>query len=261
MAWLSPEVFNTLLWIVFAFTLLMICILFFFDAPYGRQDNDEVSPLWGPNVPLKLSWFILEFPVFSAFALFFFAGDNWLKPIPIILFLLWEAHYFHRTFIYPMSLKAKPGSGFRLGILTAGIPLNFLNGLINGWYISQYGEHLWHISWLYDPRFIIGMLVFIGGFLLNKHSDHILANLRKPGETGYKIPYGGGYKWVSNPHYLGEVVQWTGFAIACWSIPALAFVCITIANLLPRAVSNQRWYHEKFPDYPKERKALIPYII
>ena len=261
MAWLTPDIFQYLLYLAFIFTALMFFVLLILDAPYGKQDSDDRSKLWGPNIPLKLSWFLLEAPVFISFAIFFFSGDNWFNIAPIILFILWEAHYFHRTFIYPMTLKAKPGAGFRLGILSAGIPLNVLNGLINGWYISQYGEHLWSTDWLTDPRFIIGILIFIGGFKLTKQSDDILTNLRKPGETGYKIPFGGGFKWVSNPHYLGELLQWIGFAIACWSLPAVAFVCITMANLLPKAMSNHRWYHDKFDEYPTERKALIPYII
>ena len=261
MSWLSPELYQQCLYAVFAFTAFMLCVLLIFDAPYGRRDNSEVSRLWGPSVPLKLGWFILEAPVFISFPVFFFLGDHCLSPIPIVLFLLWEGHYFHRTFIYPMSLKAKPGSGFRLAILFNGIILNSLNGFINGWYISQYADHLYEISWLWDPRFIIGIAIFIAGFSLCKQSDAILAQLRKPGETAYKIPHGGLYRWVSNPNYLGELIQWCGFAIACWSLPALAFVCICIGNLLPRAISNHRWYHENFKDYPKQRKSLIPFII
>jgi protein-S-isoprenylcysteine O-methyltransferase Ste14 len=260
MQWITPELFQQAIYIVFGFTLFMFTCLMFVDAPYGRRDEDT-HWLWGPNIPTRIGWFLLEAPVFFAFGIFFFLGDNWLAPAPLILFLLFEGHYFHRTFIYPRSLKPKPGAGFRVGILLNGMPLNAFNGFINGWYISQYGQHLYSISWLYDPRFIIGIMVFFAGFTLAKKSDHILANLRKPGETDYKIPYGGAYRWVSNPHYLGELLQWTGFAIACWSIPALAFVCITLSNLLPRALSNHRWYLEKFADYPKERKALIPFII
>ena len=37
---------------------------------------------------------------------------------------------------------------------------------------------------------ISGALMFIAGMFINIHSDHILRNLRKPGETGYKIPQG-----------------------------------------------------------------------
>lgn len=35
-----------------------------------------------------------------------------------------------------------------------------------------------------------GSLLWLVGWLMNVHSDHILRNLRKPGETGYKIPRG-----------------------------------------------------------------------
>lgn len=35
-----------------------------------------------------------------------------------------------------------------------------------------------------------GSLLWLVGWLMNVHSDHILRNLRKPGETGYKIPTG-----------------------------------------------------------------------
>ena len=46
--------------------------------------------------------------------------------------------------------------------------------------------------------------------------------------------------------------------MATWSIPGVTFLVWTAANLLPRARSNHRWYRNKFPDYPKERKAVIP---
>ena len=40
------------------------------------------------------------------------------------------------------------------------------------------------------PRVAIGTFLFLLGFLINQHSDYILRNLRKPGETEYKIPKG-----------------------------------------------------------------------
>ena len=92
------------------------------------------------------------------------------------------------------------------------------------------------------------------------HSDRVLINLRKPGETGYKIPVGGGYRWVTAPNYLGEILEWTGWAILTWSTAGLSFAVFTMANLAPRAFSNHTWYRENFPDYPPERKALIPYL-
>ena len=98
------------------------------------------------------------------------------------------------------------------------------------------------------------------GFAICFHADRVLRHLRKPGETGYKIPHGGFYRWVSSPNYLGEIIEWTGFAVMTWNLPGLAFMVFTIANLFPRAFSHHRWYLDKFPDYPKNRKAIIPFI-
>ena len=41
-----------------------------------------------------------------------------------------------------------------------------------------------------DICFFPGLVMFISGLIINIHSDHILRNLRKPGETGYRIPTG-----------------------------------------------------------------------
>jgi protein-S-isoprenylcysteine O-methyltransferase Ste14 len=66
---------------------------------------------------------------------------------------------------------------------------------------------------------------------------------------------------VSSPNYLGEIVQWTGWAIATWSLGGLAFALYTAANLAPRALDNHRWYQDHFDDYPPRRRALIPYLV
>ena len=38
----------------------------------------------------------------------------------------------------------------------------------------------------------------------------------------------------------------------------LAFALFTACNLVPRAVSNHRWYLRQFPDYPPQRRVLLP---
>jgi hypothetical protein len=48
------------------------------------------------------------------------------------------------------------------------------------------------------------------GFVINFQSDTILMRLRKPGETGHKLPRGGLFRWVSSPNYFGELVEWSG---------------------------------------------------
>ena len=71
---------------------------------------------------------------------------------------------------------------------------------------------------------------------------------------------GGAFELVSCPNYLGEILEWCGWALATWSWPGLAFALYTIANLAPRAVTHHRWYRETFPDYPPKRRALVPYL-
>jgi protein-S-isoprenylcysteine O-methyltransferase Ste14 len=177
------------------------------------------------------------------------------SPVPLIFLVLWEAHYIHRAFIYPFSLRGN--RMMPISVILMAITFNLMNAFLNGRYIftlsTQYTTH-----WLTDPRFIAGIVLFIIGYLINRSSDRILRNLRAPGETGYKIPQKGFYHWISCPNYFGEIVVWSGWALATWSLPGLAFAVWTIANLAPRARSNHKWYRETFPDYPEERKALLP---
>jgi steroid 5-alpha reductase family enzyme len=117
------------------------------------------------------------------------------------------------------------------------------------------------VEWLSDPRFIFGLALFFFGFVVNIQSDNILINLRKPGETGYKIPYGGFYRYVSCPNYFGEIMEWVGFAIMTWCIPGLIYMLWVALPLFAQAIEAHRWYNDKFGDeYPKNRKAIFPGI-
>jgi protein-S-isoprenylcysteine O-methyltransferase Ste14 len=87
-----------------------------------------------------------------------------------------------------------------------------------------------------------------------------LARLRNAGE-GYQIPHGLGYRWVSCPNYLGEIIQWIGWAVATWSLAGWIFAIWTMANLVPRAIAHHRWYRATFAGYPPGRRALIPYLL
>jgi protein-S-isoprenylcysteine O-methyltransferase Ste14 len=138
------------------------------------------------------------------------------------------------------------------------IGFNVLNAYVNAAWIGRFGA--FETSWLLDARFIVGALVFAAGMAINLRSDATLRALRAPGETGYRVPQGGLYRFVSCPNYLGELVEWVGWTIATWSSAGAVFAFYTAANLAPRAMSNHRWYLDRFPDYPRERRALIPWV-
>ncbi|VDM71373.1 unnamed protein product [Strongylus vulgaris] len=69
------------------------------------------------------------------------------------------------------------------------------------------------------------------------------------------------FEYVSGANFLGEIIEWTGYAIASRSLPAIAFAIFTACNIGPRAIHHHQWYLNKFQDYPKERKALIPFLL
>ena len=80
-------------------------------------------------------------------------------------------------------------------------------------------------------------ILFMAGMAVNLHSDHIIRNLRKPGDTRHYIPRGGMFRYVSSANYFGELLEWTGFAVASWSWAGAVFAWWTFANLAPRAAS------------------------
>ncbi len=246
-------------WTVFGVVvggILAFFVLLFVSAPYGRHLREG----WGPTMNATVLWIVMEAPSPLSFAIVYFMSDNAFKPVPLILFGMYMVHYLYRSFIYPFRMR---GGHKRKPILTGvlAITFNIANGSTNAFAITELSPHLLDTAWLADPRFIVGVLVFAIGYAINHQSDAILRNLRKPGESGYKIPHGGFYRWVSSPNYFGELVEWTGFALAAWTVPAAVFVFFTASNLVPRAFSNHRWYLEQFSDYPKDRRALIPYLL
>lgn len=238
-----------------ALAVITFVALFFVDAPYGRFTRGG----WGARIGARWGWMLMESPSLIAMVVLFAIGDQQSSPVAIILLILWIAHYFHRSFIYPFRMRTGRRN-MALSVISMAVVFNIGNGYLNGRYLFSLGPDL-HTSWLYDPRFIIGFILFCSGYALNQHSDKVLIGLRARGETsGYKIPRGGGYRFVSCPNYLGEIVEWAGWALACWNLGALAFLVWTVANLAPRAFRTHRWYRQQFPDYPRERKALIPFV-
>jgi len=252
---LSEEiVFNGLLagWIVLAVAVFIV--LFFIAAPYGRYSRSG----WGPHIDSRIGWLTMESAAPVVFALCFLSATNPINVTTITLLLMWEAHYIHRAFIYPLGLR---GQDKRMPLLVVGMAFifNVVNAYLNGRHIFTLADAYTN-EWLRDPRFIIGGALFIAGFVVNRRADRTLRELRQAGESGYKIAYGEMYRWISCPNYLGEIIIWMGWAIATWSLPGLAFAIWTMANLVPRARSHHRWYRKHFHNYPPQRKALIPWL-
>ena len=212
----------------------------------------------GPGGVERTGWIVMNSPAPLLFACIYAVGDAARETVPLALLALWQCHYLNRTFIYPFRTRTA-GKTMPLAVALSGFVFNVLNAYINARFISHLGDY--GPGWLADPRFLAGAALFFAGFALNLHSDNILLALRKAGGAEYSIPRGGAFRYVSCPNYLGEILEWAGWALATWSAAGLAFFLYAVANLAPRALSNHRWYRQRFDGYPRERKALIPGVV
>lgn len=246
--------FTTLVygWILVAIITFMVLLRV--RAPYGRYSSEG----WGPSVPHRFGWIAMEAVSPFAFVFFFLAGAGPITAPMWLFAALWSGHYLNRALIYP--LRQRTQGRMPVAIMGSAMLFNGVNGFLNGHYLGAIAAP-YPGAWLVDPRFLMGLALFVAGALINWHADQVLLRLRRPGETGYRIPEGGLYRWSSCPNYLGEIIEWCGFALLTWSLPALSFAVWTIANLVPRALAHHRWYRRRFPDYPAGRKALIPGLL
>ncbi|MGN6159891.1 MAG: DUF1295 domain-containing protein [Devosia sp.] len=224
-------------------------------APYGRHSRTD----WGPSMSNQLGWFLMELVSLVIFAGLFLAGPN-VKTTPMwVFFALWTLHYINRSLIFPWRTHTK-GKTMPVAIVGSAVLFNIVNAGLNGLYLGWLGD-VYPQSWLGDPRFIVGLAVFVIGAGVNLWSDNRLIGLRAGGKQGYSIPRGGLFELVSSPNLMGEIIEWWGFAIMCWNLPALSFAVWTAANLIPRAISHHAWYRRTFADYPRDRRAVIPAVL
>jgi protein-S-isoprenylcysteine O-methyltransferase Ste14 len=246
--------FGWLVVVVYIAAGLSFFALLFVTAPYGRHTR----PGWGPTVASRTGWVLMESPAVLFFAAVYAVGDLRFEPVPLALLATWMLHYVRRAFVYPFRMRSA-GRPMPLSVVAMGFTFNLLNAYLNARWISHLGPFAGGAGC--GPWLWIGIAVFVGGWLLNGSSDNRLIRLRGSGEAGYRIPQGGGFRWITCPNYFGEIVEWSGWALASRSPAAVAFAVFTVANLVPRALAHHRWYRAEFPDYPRRRKALIPFLL
>lgn len=244
--------FELLVLIWLAIGLIAFITLLFIPAPYGKFAKNS----WGPLIPSKIGWIIME--IISPFTLiYFYANGDIEKTLVSTIFIsFWVAHYFNRSIIYP--LRQNNPASMPLIIAILAFVFNIGNGYINGTFLGSIQSY--SLEYMYSWNFIMGVCLFIVGAYINIKSDNILLSLRsKSGE--YNIPNGFMFKHISFPNYFGEILEWTAFALMTWSLAGLSFMIWTMANLVPRAIAGHKWYKNTFDNYPKNRKAIFPFIL
>lgn len=254
---ISSQTFTVFLIVMAVIAVVVFVSLFFVDAGYGKFYH----PKWGPSLDNHLGWFLMEMPVFLAMLLLWWFSDRRTDGVRMLFLILFELHYFHRSFIFPRQLRGH--SRMPWTIVLMGAVFNTLNALMQGGWLFYFSPaDRYPQSWLTSLPFIAGTLLFFAGMYVNIQSDSIIRNLRKPGDTAHYLPKGGMFRYVTSANYFGEFMEWVGFAILTWSWAGAVFALWTFANLAPRAARIHTMYSQEFPDEmdPHKVKRMLPFI-
>ena len=241
--------FWILCWIALGLITFLYLIYSKTRAPYGRH----VKKKRGILIDNSFGWFIMEMPALIIMPILSLQNLN--NSFAVFIACLWLLHYFNRTIVFPLRINTKKKK-IPISIVLSAFAFNSINGLFNGYHVQLNVSQ----TNFFEFNIIVGVLIFFIGMLINITSDNKLISLRRQ-KMGYKIPQGKLFKLVSCPNYLGEIIEWFGFFIIVPSIASLSFFLWTSFNLIPRALNHHEWYKEKFKNYPKNRKAVIPFIL
>lgn len=234
---------------------LFIAGLSGFKLAYGRFSSESVITVCSASS--RLAWFLFGIAVFPSALLALFGTSLDYGSVNFLLTFLILIHYVYRTFIYAYRIKG--AKRVPLHLFALGFCNNFFEGFL---------QSTWHFMFVYYPsnwisglHSCIGLMLFVLGMFIHIKSDWMLQGLRRRNEKSYKIPNGFLFDFVTAPNYLGECMEWIGFALLAWSLPSFAHACFVIAILVPRSLQYHRWYLAKFDDYPKDRKAIVPLVL
>ena len=203
-------------------------------APFGRHTR----PGWGPTLPNAWGWVIMEFSRSPASC----CPSGKTRPSRQ------SRHLLHGGPVHaplPASqpglsrLSPHPGQTHAADRVLSAITFNAVNGTFFGTWFGTFADY--DASWWQDTG-PFGLLLFLVGAAINVRSDYQLIALRKGSETGYTIPHGGFFRWVSCPQSLRRNA---GMEQLC---PAHLVPARTGLRLLdhcqcpPRSLAHHAWY-------------------
>jgi len=262
-------------------------------ASYGGKLS---SPVFGMELDSRFGWWLMELPATLSFNYFYWQGKYAFLPVPLFLCFIFNKHYLNRGWFFPLSIRKAPGAkqSFSITVLLAGMLFTFMHGYLNATWFTELGTELFDgTSWCASPWFLMGYPVYEIAFIGTIHCELIMRNLRAPQvrqfdlsntvcslffpsscvhpvepavgvwdkKKQHKIPRGGAFEWATNPQYFFELLAWFSYMILSKNPAGLVVFSVSAANLVPRAFVQHQWYLEKFDEYPKTRKVIIPFVL
>ncbi|XP_011502620.1 PREDICTED: very-long-chain enoyl-CoA reductase [Ceratosolen solmsi marchali] len=188
-------------------------------------------------------------------------ADSTFSPVVHWAVACWSIHYIKRlletVFVHRFSHSTMPLR-------------NLFKNCTYYWLFAMYVAY--HVNHpLYTPpcslSFVIGATAFFVCELGNLSIHLALRNLRPPGTTIRKIPMATRnpftllFNLVSCPNYTYEIGSWIGFTIMTQCLPAGLFTLAGAYQMTVWAQGKHKLYKKEFSNYPKCRKAIIPFVL
>jgi very-long-chain enoyl-CoA reductase len=175
--------------------------------------------------------------------------------------ICWSAHYAKRIletiFVHRFSHSTMP-------------MLNLFKNCSYYWLFTAYvAYHVNHPLFTSPTTFqvYLGLFSFVFSELGNLSIHIALRNLRPPGTKKRCIPVATSnpltflFNFVSCPNYTYEFMAWASFTVMTQCLPAGLFALAGFYQMSVWALGKHRNYKKEFSNYPKSRKAILPFIL
>lgn len=242
--------------------LVLVCLLAETISPtaYGRFGDESYIAM-----DSRVGWWLMELPCSIVFVWQFWVvgGPQSNKFVPRCLAVAFMGHYLYRGWIFPYLIRTH-GNTRNFSVVPAIFSwiVTCTHAYLNAKWFSTYGTHL-DMRWVRHRFFKIAIATYYLGFALIVWHDKILRELRPcPNNQRYCVPHGALFSYATCAQYFVELLAWTGW-FAMSGGPNGAFIlCVSLANLIPRAYLTHGWYESHFGDEYTSlgRSRLVPFV-
>ncbi|KAI0203175.1 3-oxo-5-alpha-steroid 4-dehydrogenase-domain-containing protein [Astrocystis sublimbata] len=191
------------------------------------------------------------------------AASGALTPVQHAVFLMVMAHFVKRElevlFVHKFSANTMPASFIVRNSFFYWVFAGLLGALE---VYAPFSLAAREEPFLSSPLNVLGLALYVVGELCNANVHWYLSSLRKPGETARKIPTGLGFKLVTCPNYMFEIIAWAGIILVARAPSLVVFIFIGSYFMYTWAWGKEKAYRKQFGDkYKKKRSVILPYLL
>ncbi|CAH8601165.1 unnamed protein product [Schistosoma curassoni] len=214
----------------------------------------------GPLIIYAVVW-LLRQPSLKNNMLPPMSSDFYLRRVALAC---WSGHYIKRlletVFVHRFSHATMP-----LRNLFVNCSYYFGFALFISYFTNH---HLYTPPTFGHTQIVIGFFLFMIGEWGNFSCHLAFKRLRPAGSKVRQIPYPVDgwlctrmFNLVACPNYTYEIISWIGFTIMTQTLPALIFTICGFRQMSVWAINKLKAYRLEFTDFPKNRKAIVPFIL